>query len=378
MEFIVQTLKTDLDLILKEYLPELSRSQLVKYIKTGKVMINDVIADKRNIVVYKDDKIIIDLQNYKEDDTFTKKLGDLNIIFEDEDLLVLDKPIGISVHPGTGNKTDTLLNIVYNYVGVNLEEIKFINRLDFGTSGIVFVAKNKYSHSYYSSQFEKRNVKKEYICVVDRKFRTILAEHEMMSVEGIINRAVSDRKKMQVYEYKLIPSIFTPTELNFRLKSFQKDYKKSGRYVLTEFRIADLDSDDDMELDLSVESKKEMFSKIDEIEKIRMHNDNLVDESKDENMNIGDGVKDVTDFDKSEFILISANLRTGRTHQIRATLKTLGFPVLGDDTYRGTKYDRVMLHSHKSGIILKNGEYRVFTSSIPSDFLQFLVENEDI
>jgi len=123
----------------------------------------------------------------------------LNIIYEDNDLLVINKEKGIVVHPGNGNPDGTLVNAVMAYCKESLSGIGgkirpgIVHRIDKDTSGLIIIAKNDLAHINLSEQIQKREVKKTYIALV----RGTIKENEA-TINMPIGRSVSDRKKMAV------------------------------------------------------------------------------------------------------------------------------------------------------------------------------------
>lgn len=114
--------------------------------------------------------------------------GKLDILYEDGDLLILNKPPFIVVHPTKTHKKDTLANYIANYFKKNnvRKKIRFVNRLDMDTSGIIIIAKNSYAHQYVQKQIESKTIKKKYKAIVDKSLDL---------KEGIINKPIGKEKK---------------------------------------------------------------------------------------------------------------------------------------------------------------------------------------
>ena len=135
-----------LDKFVAENLPNISRSKIKSLINNGHVTVNKIKKDP-DYKLGLNDKISIDQKNEEG----SKLLGEniaLNIIYEDEDLLVIDKPAGLVVHPGAGNKNGTLVNALIYHCGVSLSTVGdggrpgIVHRIDKDTSGLLVVAKN--------------------------------------------------------------------------------------------------------------------------------------------------------------------------------------------------------------------------------------------
>ncbi len=125
------------------------------------------------------------------------------ILFEDDDLLVVNKPAGIVVHPGAGNRDYTLVNGLAHHCGENLSSINsdirpgIVHRIDKDTSGILVVAKNDFSHMQLARQFEIHSIKRKYICFLYSVLRPMNG-----NIETFISRSESNRLKMAVSQSK--------------------------------------------------------------------------------------------------------------------------------------------------------------------------------
>lgn len=230
----------------------------------------------------------------------------LDIVYEDESVIVVNKPAGMVVHPAAGNYSGTLVNALlyhcrdkYNSVTTSLSGIGgmerpgIVHRLDKDTSGLLMVAKDDFTHQHLSRQLKDRTIVRKYVALVKGNTKENSGKIEMP-----IGRHVSDRKRMS-----------TRT--------------KRGRWAITEFTVM------------------ERFG---------------------------------------EYTLLKLRLRTGRTHQIRVHLSSIGYPVAGDKVYgRGFNmsklithgypvFHRHMLHAQTLGFIHpKSGRYLEFTSRLPDD-----------
>lgn len=155
-----------LPLIMNTY----SRAQVQRWIKEGLVLINNTAAKKGNRVK-EGDRIIIQESKLKPS-KFKKKNIPLKILFEDQDLLVVDKPSGLLTHPSAYERENTLVNAILHHCGKNLSGIGgelrpgIVHRLDKDTSGVLLVAKHDEAHRDLAKQMEHRQVKKEYLALV--------------------------------------------------------------------------------------------------------------------------------------------------------------------------------------------------------------------
>ncbi len=147
---------------------QISNKLLNKLIKNKSIFLNGLICDTRNKALH-GDVLIIDLNNKEDNSNIISTKMDLNIIFEDEWMLVVDKPAGIPIHPSTSHYTDSLSNgIKFYFDSINLsKKVRPINRLDLNTSGIVIFAKCEYIQEMFIKQMNIKTFKKEYICLVN-------------------------------------------------------------------------------------------------------------------------------------------------------------------------------------------------------------------
>ena len=140
------------DLILSKKIKNLTRSYIKKLIENSQLKINKKIVKTPATKVKINDEIIINIIEKKENKVLPKKI-DLKIIFEDDDLIVLNKPKGLVVHPGAGNFENTLVNALKFKYKNNLSSINgkirpgIVHRIDKDTSGLLVIAKNNFSHS---------------------------------------------------------------------------------------------------------------------------------------------------------------------------------------------------------------------------------------
>ena len=176
---------------------ELSRSMIKKLLEDGKITVNGEIT-KASYKVQLNDKIEIDIEKPKEVKLEAQEIP-LDVIYEDNDILVVNKQKGLVVHPGNGNLDGTLANAVMAHCKDSLSGIGgelrpgIVHRLDKDTSGLLIIAKNDKAHIKMSEQIKDRKVKKTYIALV----RGIISENEA-TINMPIGRSTKDRKKMAV------------------------------------------------------------------------------------------------------------------------------------------------------------------------------------
>lgn len=153
-----------LDIYIAENFNELSRTMIKKLIESNNVLVNDK-SEKVSYKVQANDNISIDVPEAKETKLKAQEIP-LDIIYEDSDIIVVNKPKGMVVHPANGNPDGTLVNAILSICKNSLSGIGgelrpgIVHRLDKDTSGLIIVAKNDKAHINMSEQIKERNVKK--------------------------------------------------------------------------------------------------------------------------------------------------------------------------------------------------------------------------
>lgn len=182
-----------LDRVVAELCPQFSRSQLQKWIKSGDILLNNSKANVRDKVSGGDEIVVNPVLQAKINDL--PEAINLDIVYEDDHLLVLNKPAGLVVHPGAGNQNGTLVNglLAHNSEQKNLPRAGIVHRLDKDTTGLMMVAKTLESHNALVNQLQEREVKREYLALVSKD---VIAGD---TIEGNIGRHPRDRKKMAVH-----------------------------------------------------------------------------------------------------------------------------------------------------------------------------------
>lgn len=185
-----------LDKVLTQLIPDFSRSHLQKAIENGEILLNDLEV-KANTKVKTGDVISVDLVEAVEL-TVEKEAMDLDILYEDHDVVVINKAKGLVVHPGAGNPNHTLVNgLLYHCTdlsGINgVLRPGIVHRIDKDTSGCLVVAKNDEAHQGLSDQLAKRTLKRVYLALVHG-----VITHNAGKIEAPIGRDPKDRQKMMV------------------------------------------------------------------------------------------------------------------------------------------------------------------------------------
>ena len=298
-----------LDIFLSQNYPDISRSLLQQAIATGFAKVNDQ-ESKASHKLKLGESVSFDEKYFdkiSESIKIEKEKIPLKILFEDEDMLVIDKPAGLVVHPGSGNMSGTLVNALVNYdesISQALSDDEnssfrpgIVHRIDKDTSGVLLVAKNKQSLSFLSKQIQKHQVKKFYRALVIG----ILPEEGR--VENFLSRDPNNRKKMTIVD------------------------EDKGKKAISIFK-------------------------------------SLKYYSLAKNTN--------------NFTLAEIEIPTGRTHQIRVQMKSIGHPIIGDQTYYSKESKnlsnlvgakRQLLHASKIQYRLPStNKFQESISDLPDDF----------
>lgn len=256
-----------LDKHILETHPDFSRSRIEGLIKAGFVTVNGALASKAGMKVSEDDEIVVEIPPPVPAIPGPENIP-LNVVFEDEDMLVVNKSPGMVVHPAPGHFTGTLVNALLHHCP-NLSGIGgvarpgIVHRLDQDTSGLIVVAKSQAAMDGLVRAFANhRDVEKTYIAIVHGRPRL-----DSGRIENLIGRHPVDRKRMAIVE-------------------------RNGKLAITNWRV------------------------VSPAPKLR----------RDER--------------GGQWSVIVCNIETGRTHQIRVHMASLGCPVVGDKTYGKPALDK--------------------------------------
>ncbi|AFY72435.1 pseudouridine synthase, RluA family [Synechococcus sp. PCC 7502] len=188
-----------LDSYLAQKLEEISRSQIQKLIQQGFVQINESVCTEKKTLLKVGDRLILEVPEVQPLDLQPQSIP-LEILYEDEHLLVINKPVGLVVHPAPGHSDLTLVNALLahcpNLSGINgVQRPGIVHRLDKDTSGAIVVAKTDQAHQSLQAQIQAKTAKREYLGIVNGAPKTLSG-----TVNAPIGRHKSDRKKMAVVE----------------------------------------------------------------------------------------------------------------------------------------------------------------------------------
>jgi 23S rRNA pseudouridine1911/1915/1917 synthase len=213
-----------LDIVLVKLLPSLTRSNLKKIIELKQVKVNNLIVNLPSKKLKENDHIEINLIT-KEETKILPTYIKLDIVHEDKDILIVNKPAGMVVHPGAGNYNKTLVNaLIYKYKK-KLSDINgntrpgIVHRIDKETSGLLVVAKNNNVHANLGKQFSDHTIKRKYHALcwgvlrpLNGRIETLIGRsrknRQLMSVTEISGKkAVTNYTTLKVFEIKDIPKI---------------------------------------------------------------------------------------------------------------------------------------------------------------------------
>ena len=216
-----------IDRYLSEMNEELSRSYIQKLLKEQKITVNGS-AVKANYKVQEGDEISVAVPDIKEPDILPEDIP-LDILYEDDDVLIVNKPKGMVVHPSAGHTSGTLVNAIMFHCKDNLSGINgvlrpgIVHRIDKDTTGALLVCKNDNAHRNLAEQLKEHSIRRRYRAIV----AGVLKEDEG-TIEGPIGRHPIDRKKMAVNykngkhavtHYKVIERFKNYTYIKCRLET---------------------------------------------------------------------------------------------------------------------------------------------------------------
>lgn len=289
-----------IDKYLSETLTDYSRSYLKNLIDEGRVQVAGKIV-KGSFKVYNGAAITVNLPPVKDVKILPEDIP-LDILYEDEDVILVNKPKGMVVHPAAGHYTGTLVNALMFHCRDNLSGINgelrpgIVHRIDMDTTGVVMACKNDLAHRFIAEQLKEHSIKRKYQAIVYGTFK----ENEGR-IEGAIGRSKTDRKKMAI-----VPN---------------------GKPAVTHYKV----------------------------------------------------LKNFSSPNGNNYAHIECELETGRTHQIRVHMTSIGHPLLGDNVYgvakNPFKLDGQTLHAEMLGFIHpRTKEYMEFHAPLPDYFTKLLTK----
>ena len=213
-----------IDVFISNNVKEMSRTRIKNLILSKKLKLNNkIILDPSKKVNFNDNIELIAPEPQKS--SLKAYKYKLDIIYEDDDLIVLNKPSGIVMHPGAGNFDNTIVNALVNYSKSSLSNIGgesrpgIVHRIDKNTSGLVVIAKNNYSHENLSLQFSRHSITRVYQLLVWGKIRPSKGKIETLITRSSKNRqmmmvssskgkkAITNYQTIELFENKNIPTL---------------------------------------------------------------------------------------------------------------------------------------------------------------------------
>ena len=299
---------TRIDKFLANCFPDISRSQIQRNIEEGNVICDDITIGDNSYKVKEGESFVLIVNEAVDAEPIPQDIN-LPILYEDDDIVVVNKPAGMVVHPAPGAWDNTMVNALLfhcnNLSGIGgVKRPGIVHRIDKETSGVLVVAKNDNAHKFLCEQFAEHSIERTYFAICYGVPSTMKGV-----IEGNIGRSPYDRKKMALVS-------------------------KGGKRAVTHYQVV------------------EIFG--------------------------------------NEACLIKCNLETGRTHQIRVHLSSLGHNLLGDKVYVKSKkisskkitddiknfannFSRQALHAQSLGFIHpRTKEKMFFETEIPDDMQELI------
>jgi len=212
------------DVFINKKETDISRTRIKNLILNQKLKINDIVIDDPSKKIFTDEILELTIPEPKKASLKPYKFK-LDIIYEDEDLIVLNKPAGIVMHPGAGNFDNTIVNALINYDKKSLSNIGdelrpgIVHRIDKDTSGLVVIAKTNQAHEHLSNQFSKHSIVRVYQLLIWGKIRpskgrvetliTRSSKNRQMMEVGITKgkKAITNYKTVEIFENKNTPTL---------------------------------------------------------------------------------------------------------------------------------------------------------------------------
>ena len=204
-----------LDTFLNEFFQDATRSYIQKLIDNNNIIINNKIKTKSGNKLKGNEKIVVKIPMDEILEVLPQDIP-IDMVYEDKDMVIINKDPGIIVHPAQGYNTNTLVNAVLYHIK-DLSTINgvirpgIVHRLDKDTSGLIIIAKNDLSHVRLTDMFKEKTIEKRYVCICKGNFKILEGRSETL-----IGRDPRDRKKMAVVQengkvaitnYKVVDSV---------------------------------------------------------------------------------------------------------------------------------------------------------------------------
>jgi 23S rRNA pseudouridine1911/1915/1917 synthase len=311
------------DRVLVELVAEFSRSYLQQLVDDGAVLVNGAPARKSASKLKVGDQVAITLRPTPQSLAFKPEQMHLDIVFEDEHLLIVNKRAGVVVHPAAGNWSGTLLNglLAHDKQCAELPRAGIVHRLDKDTSGLMVVARTRLCMDALVALIAAREVNRQYLAIAHRAWPGEVHRR----VDAAIGRDIRNRLRMAVVDLS----------------------RGSGKEAMTDFELLS-NSKLPVQYSIGLEAEKAL-------KKGTLN---------EENANIDD----------RSFCLLRCKLHTGRTHQIRVHAAHIAHPLVGDAVYGGAPaagLHRQALHAERLAFTHPmTGQEMAFIAPLPQDLVQ--------
>ncbi|MEG3439143.1 RluA family pseudouridine synthase [Pannus brasiliensis CCIBt3594] len=223
----VEGKKERIDAWIAEKIPELSRSRVQKLIEDGNIQLNGRICTDKKVKVADGDRLSVTIPDSQPLELVAEAI-DLAILYEDDDLVIIDKPAGLVVHPAPGHESGTLVNAILhhcpNIAGIGgVQRPGIVHRLDKDTTGALVIAKTDRAHQHLQAQLKAKTARREYLGIVHGAPKT-----ESGTIDLPVGRHRSDRQKMAV-----VP----PEKGGRNAVTHWQVLERLGNYSLLQFRL---------------------------------------------------------------------------------------------------------------------------------------------
>ncbi|WP_404810797.1 RluA family pseudouridine synthase [Companilactobacillus jidongensis] len=191
------TKRTRLDNFVNDSLEDLTRSQIQKFIKDGNILVNGQPAAKTGMKLTAGDKINITVPEEEPIEAIPQNIP-IDVVYEDEDVLVVNKPQGMVVHPAAGHRDGTLVNAILYHSKINDDDMirpGIVHRIDKDTSGLLMIAKNNLAKQSLMKQLKAKTNLREYLAIVHGNFKEVNGK-----INAPLGRSKNDRKKQAVVD----------------------------------------------------------------------------------------------------------------------------------------------------------------------------------
>jgi 23S rRNA pseudouridine1911/1915/1917 synthase len=325
-----------LDRVLVELVQEFSRSYLQQLTDDGAVLINGKVATKSAAKLKVADVVSITLRPTPQSLAFKPEQMHLDIVFQDEHLLIVNKRAGVVVHPAAGNWSGTLLNglLAHDKQCAELPRAGIVHRLDKDTSGLMVVARTRLCMDALVALIAARDVSRQYIAIGHRAWPGEVHRR----VDAAIGRDIKNRLRMAVVDLS----------------------RGSGKEAMTDFEL--------------LSNSKQTIEHLRRKTALNSSKNDVNDMAEVASAKASKVASNQSNIDDRSYCLLRCRLHTGRTHQIRVHAAHIAHPLVGDAVYGGAPaagLERQALHAERLAFVHPmTGEEMSFVAPLPEDLLR--------